>query len=86
MNKFFKWLVLSSSNPTKISLTIKGFLTSVVAMAVIFGYNPSDLSPIAENITKLVESLLTVVGIVSFLVGAIRKVKKTSEGTNPVLY
>lgn len=91
MKKFIVWLVLSSKDPEKVSLTIKGILASVATYVVFFtslfhlNFNVTDLTTIGDMISKIIEALLMIVSMVTALIGAVRKIKSTMNGTNEVI-
>ena len=84
MNKLvLKYPILGSSTDyTKLSLTIKGILTLAVSIAVplaiYFGYDLSgiDFSGIIAGLVDLIQLVGVLVGLVMTAWGAIRKLKK----------
>lgn len=74
MNKFFKWLVLSSENPKEIALTIRGIillsLPTIVELLNEAGIHALDSKgvEIAVLITSLFGVLLAVIGLIRKLV------------------
>ena len=85
------WLVFSSSNAQKISLTIKaGLIAALTYATVIAGLAnislPNDLlTQIIDTTVMLVQSFLLAVSYAAALIGLVRKVMKTFSGTNEVL-
>jgi len=89
--KIIAWIVLSSKDPQKVSLMIKGAAawagTYILFFAGIFHFNvgQSDVASIFEAVAKFVEYALYAISAVSTVWGLIRKVKRTADGTNRVL-
>lgn len=74
MNKFFKWLVLSSDNPKEVAMTIKGivimFIPSLIGFLGDMGLQVAE-SDVVFYVTLAVSSIgaaLTVVGLVRKLI------------------
>lgn len=91
MKKFIAWLILSSKDPQKVSLTVKGFL-GAAATYVVFFTGLFHLNITADNVTTLTDSLvyfvkvfLELVSVITTIVGAIRKLHTTAIGTNRVI-
>lgn len=84
----WNWLVFSSADPQRVSLTVKGVLIGALTYAtVLAGFAhialPSDLlTQLIDQIVNLVQSFLMVVAIITATAGIIRKVGKTLVGTN----
>lgn len=74
MNKFFKWLVLSSENPKEVALTIRGIiilsLPTIVELLNEAGIHALDEKgvQIAVLVTSLFGALLVVIGMIRKLV------------------
>ncbi len=91
LKKFWLWLVLSSSDPTKYSLTIKSALTGVItALTIVAGLtnitlSTPDLTAIVDNIVATVQTILLLVSLVTGTYGFIMKVWDTINGTNAVI-
>lgn len=91
MKKIIAWLVLSSKDPQKVSLMIKGILTGAVTYIIFFAgmfhinLVQTDLNQIIEGLVKIIEVALTLFSAIATLVGAIRKVSRTVTGDNKVL-
>ena len=98
INKFWDWLLLSSANPDKYSLAIKGFFGTLATMALlwsgIFHYNLSatDITDIGNLVSVAVFDLFTAVSYIAtaisgwtLVVGAVRKLVLTVIGANKVL-
>lgn len=69
MRKLFQWLAYSSSNPSAISLTLKGFLP----LLVLLGIDSADSEALADSVSQLVIALSQVVLSVVTIVGFVRK-------------
>lgn len=82
LEKTWSWLVLSSANANNISLTVKGALATGVASIIgVLGavhYQvpglPDSLNAITDQIVIIVQYGLGIVGGVSIIVGAVRKI------------
>lgn len=93
MHKVFAWIWYSSSDPTKVSLTVKSTiaiagsqLMSIIGLAhVVIPGAPAYIDTIANDVSGVVLSALTIVGLVGGLVGVITKIYKSVTGTNPVI-
>lgn len=77
---FLEAVLMSSSDPTKISLTIRGLLVTLVPVILIvaqhFGLGllaESDVLVIIESLTKIIASILTLIGLFMTTWGMIRK-------------
>ena len=79
MKKIVNWIVYSSANPEKVSMTVKGVLTACVPMAIaIFGVVFSiqvDQVAFLEAVSQVSVAL----GAVLASAGAIRKVYLTAK-------
>lgn len=96
-NKILDWLLVSSTDPQKWSLAFKGalifFVPRVVdltallcAIGVACGIDATFLEAVIEVLGNIVFWALSIVGGIAFLVGAFRKVWRTFEGTNRVIW
>lgn len=91
MKKFWAWLVLSSNDPQKVSLTVKSVLTGLATYALFFtglfhlNVGASDLSVFTDQIATLVGSVLTIVSCITGVYGFIRKIINTMSGRNEVI-
>lgn len=90
MKKYFilawNWLVYSSADPKKVSLSVKGALTMasslIIGLLTIFSVSVSndEIANIIEALGLVVEMALSLVGAVAVLIGFIRKVYRTIKG------
>ena|SRR3990167_892451 len=91
MKKIIAWVLLSSKDPNKVSLTVKGVLTGAVVWIVWWGglfglhFDPESLGQIVEVVSTVVQLALTLGSMVATLWGLLRKIWKTAKGTNEVL-
>lgn len=85
------WLVFSSADPQRISLTLKGFLMAFATYTtVLAGFANIELpSPLIEEtingVVHLVQQLLMLVATTATVIGLVRKVAMTFAGTNKVI-
>jgi hypothetical protein len=79
-NKALSWLLISSSDPEAVALTIRGLLVAVLpAIISVLGLahlnvGQDQATELVDAFVNLVTALLTVVGTALTLVGAVRKV------------
>lgn len=91
MKKFLHWLVLSSQDPQKLSLTLKGILVMyspviVFTLGVLkLPLDQSALSQIIDAAVFVVQSVLVLVGASVALVGIVQKVVLSVTGHNQVI-
>lgn len=90
LKKIWQWLVLSSSDPSRLGLSLKGvFLVVIAVILQISGLahldiSGSDLTPIFDSIVSIVTSVLQIVGYAVTAYGALRKAYRSLIGTNAV--
>jgi hypothetical protein len=95
INKFihgvFNWLWFSSSDPQKVGLTAKGYLT-VIAGALIpalgllhVNVGNLQINDIINSIAVVVTDVLLLIGSIGGTYGFIRKAYKSLTGQNPVI-
>lgn len=86
LHKFFNWLMVSSSDPSKVSLTVKGGLTVLAgaiipALGLVHVQVGSDaINQVIDSISGIVAAILAIVGYLTFLYGFIRKMIATVRG------
>lgn len=85
MKKVFEWLVYSSENPENFSLTLKGAALTLLPVALLLA-NQLGLSLDGVNAEQFVLSVITVCTTAITLIGAIRKVINTFNGTKTVVF
>jgi hypothetical protein len=82
-NTLARWIVVSSTNPSDVSLTIKGILVGIVPTALILaGFAHVDvgsdqLNAIIDGIVSVVQTLLTLISVVMTTYGLLRKFLNT---------
>lgn len=87
----WNWLVLSSADPEKTALTVKGFLALCVTYLTVLlgwahlGVSGDMLSTLVDPVVNFVQNILLVVSSFVTVYGAARKLYKTVAGTNAVL-
>lgn len=81
---FKDWIIYSSNNSDKLSLTIRGVLVGLIPV-VGYVFHGFDFSPVIENIITFVKALLSLVSISMVVYGGIRKLWTTYKGTNAVV-
>ncbi len=91
MKKFWAWLLLSSSDPEKVSLTIKSagamFATYIIFFTGLFHKNiqPSDLEVLTNGIANFVSLALMAISAVVGVWAALRKIFLSLTGGNEVI-
>ncbi len=91
MQKIITWLIVSSKDPQKVSLFIKGVLLGVLPTVVYFAglahlnVGQSDLKAVVEVLAQIIEVGLGLVSVVVALVGLVRKIWRTAQGENRAL-
>lgn len=84
MKSFLTWVLYSSTNADKISLTVKGAMVAIVPILMHF-FPMADLSQLTEGIVMLVQQVLGLIATIMLVYGGIRKLVTTVRGTNAVL-
>lgn len=73
-NKLIPWLIRSSEDPKKISLSVKGILLGIAPVAVIlFGWNSADINSLVGAIAIVVEMTFGTISAFFVLWGLLRK-------------
>lgn len=91
LQKVFAWIWTSSSDPTKVSLTVKSSLTvgASVLMQVIgithINLGQTDVNNVVNAITTIVFDATTLIGGIGFFVGLVSKIWSSLSGNNPVI-
>lgn len=90
--KILDWLLASSADPQKVSLTLKGVLIGVIPTIIAFagltGVTIPDqeaLTSIVNDGSMIVQILLGMVASAMTVWGLLRKIWRTWNGTNEVL-
>jgi hypothetical protein len=78
----WNWLVRSSANPDKVSLTIKGALSTAVILLGYLGItgHQLDITSIADNSAEVLVQIVAAITTLTTLYGAIRKLWLTISG------
>ena len=71
--KAWGWLLWSSANPDKVSLTLKGFIPLIV---LVFGVSPAVQNVFSEDMDVFVELIVKASEVGTGLVGAFGLVRK----------
>ena len=83
---FLTWLLVSSKDPEKLSLTIKGILVGILpVLSAVFGLanvQLGDLTPIVDAIAAAVQTFIAFVAAAIALYGLVRKVILTLTGSH----
>ncbi len=80
IKKAWKWLVMSSADPSKVALTVKGFLTAAIPFIILssgvfhFNVDSDSLTALFEEVGNVVMMILTVVGTIQTIWGLARKI------------
>jgi hypothetical protein len=89
MSRLINWIVQSSADPAKLSLTIKGGLVGgfsiLGTVLVIFGFNTlpaTDVNIFIENAVKTAGALGEAIGALMLAYGALRKIYLTVTSKN----
>jgi hypothetical protein len=70
-----KWLIRSSVNPEKISLTIKGVIGVIVFLAANWGINISfNIDTLSYDIANVVSQLSVLISTIVTIYGLVRKI------------
>lgn len=91
MNKLVNWLLLSSADSSKLSLTIKGASVGVITvLTMVSGLAhiqlPSDtLTALFDTAVGSLQALAVVLSGIATAVGLLRKLWLTARGENAVL-
>lgn len=97
LERLVTWLLHSSADPRKMSLTVKMALLSVVPWVmqtlgfacalgtVCVAFDQSMLEVVAADIAQVVYYVLTAVSMLGFAYGAVRKIWRTLTGQNKAL-
>lgn len=73
MQKFWDWLVRSSSNPTEVALTAKGLITTLVPVLMVFVHTP-NINTLPDDVYSVVVAVFGVISAVMVLFGIARKI------------
>jgi len=84
LSKAIQWIVYSSSDPKKVSLTVKSAILGFGTL-IVFVLPNTDIPLLADSTSQLIESVLVVVSVVAGIGGLIRKVLTSFTGANEVV-
>lgn len=91
LKKIWNWLVKSSVNAQRISLTVKGILIGIIPVVMTIAHlanikvESADLTTLIDAMANLIIVLGSLVSIIAMIWGVIRKIFTTFNGTNAVL-
>jgi len=87
----WNWLIKSSADADRISLTVKGSLLSIIPIAI-FVFKAFNIEVGSDQLNLVTDSIVALIGIfaalvssVQIAVGMIRKIWTTLDGTNSVI-
>ena len=95
LEKIVDWVVVSSADPKKVSLTLRGALVSTIPFLVsginaacglglhCVGVSSMQLNEIFDLLIKITEVTLTTIGLIMFATGLVRKLMNTIRGWRP---
>ena len=78
-NTLVRWIVRSSANPQNESLTIKGFLLSLVPFAIAalglthVSVGADQLNALIDGVAAVLQAVLTAISAAALFVGLLRK-------------
>jgi hypothetical protein len=91
VQKVFDWLLLSSADPSKVAVTVKGFLTMVAAAFIpLLGLTHINLgndtvNTVIDGVSLVIQDVMVAVGAAGTLFGVVRKAWLTVTGKNQVI-
>jgi hypothetical protein len=83
LKRIYNWIVVSSADPTKVSLTIKSVGLAIIPYLMIVldlahaNIGSADLNAFFDTTSIIVQSSLTLFASVGFLFGLFRKIYNT---------
>lgn len=89
--RILQWLILSSKDPNKIALTVRGALYSIVPIIITIAgltnieIQQDTLEAVIEMISSVIQIGLGIVASVMVLWGLVRKIWSTIAGWNKVI-
>lgn len=84
----WNWLVVSSSDPYKFSLTLKAGAATIISVLTIalglahIAVGGPDLTAISDSVIAVIQDLVVLVGALATVYGLIRKIIASVEGTH----
>lgn len=90
IKKVWAWVVYSSENAGKISLTLRGLKWLIPSLVIFLGvlHTPvtqDQLTALLEAVIAVIAALGTFISAMTFLYGLARKIFNTANGTNDVI-
>lgn len=89
---FLRWLILSSADPAKLSLAVRGFLIGIIPTIIMISGvlnipvpDGDTMTAIADMLATLITVVLGIVASVKLGYGLIRKIWFTVKGENETL-
>ena len=80
-----RWLILSSKDSRKFSLTVKSVLLGAIPLLALVGIDTSILPEGVDFVVDALEKVLIAISSLFALWGFVRKLKTTFAGTNSVI-
>lgn len=84
MKTFLQWLIISSSDSSKVSLTVKAFLGGLIpVLTIVLGFahvQVGDLTPVVDAFIAVIQAFFTFLSALLFLYGLGRKIYLTLMG------
>jgi len=79
MKNLYNWILWSSVNKDKVSLTVKGALTTLSLILVAFGFvvSSEDVQALAGSFTDIILTVSTLTSTIVTIYGFVRKIKNT---------
>lgn len=72
---FINWLVTSSADPNKLSLTVRGALLAIAPIAIYFlGFSDADFNGLVDAIVEAITLLSALVAAIQVIFGLLRKI------------
>lgn len=81
----FWWIVLSSKDARKYSLTFKSIIATIAPIALMVGVDTSSLPEGVDMLVTILEQVGLLVASVSAFIGFVRKVHLTVLGANDAI-
>lgn len=92
MKKIIAWIIFSSNNPEKVSLTIKSVATALITLATVYAgfanvqLDSATLTRLVDLVVSFVQGAFLLVSTGMSIYGLGRKVFLTLKGKNPVIH
>lgn len=79
------WVLMSSKDPKKVSVTVKSAFVGIAAIAGLFGASSEMVLGLSEPVANAINTTVLAISAIGVVLGAIRKARRTLSGTNEVL-